>query len=89
MERHVNWLVLGNAMLCTFFVAVGYMVFVVSLPTLAQKLGADLIEVSWALISYQLATISLSLVFGRVGDLYGRHAVFEAGIAVFTIASFL
>jgi len=89
MERHVNWLVLGNAMLCTFFVAVGYMVFVVSLPTLAQKLGADLIEVSWALISYQLATISLSLVFGRVGDLYGRHAVFGAGIAVFTIASFL
>ncbi|MBI2358070.1 MAG: MFS transporter [Deltaproteobacteria bacterium] len=89
MERRVDWLMLGNAMLCSFFVAVGYMIFVVSLPTLAQKLGADLIAISWALISYQLATISLSLVFGRVGDLYGRHAVFGTGIAVFTIGSFL
>lgn len=80
---------LSNAMLCSFLVAVGYMIFIVSLPTLAQKLGADLIEISWALISYQLATISLSLVFGRVGDLYGRDAVFGSGIAVFTIASLL
>lgn len=89
MDRRVNWLVLGNAMLATFIVAVGYMIFIISLPTLAKELDADLIEISWALISYQLATISLSLVFGRVGDLYGRHSVFGVGIAVFTAGSFL
>lgn len=89
MERRVNWLMLGNAMLCTFFVGIGYMIFIISLPTLANRLGTDLLGISWAMISYQLATISLSLVFGRVGDLYGRPKVFRQGILVFTLASLL
>lgn len=89
MKRRIDWLMLSNAMLCSFIVALGYMIFIISLPTLAKKLNADLIEISWALISYQVATISLSLVFGRLGDLHGRHTVLGAGIAVFTLGSFL
>ncbi|MBI2088361.1 MAG: MFS transporter [Deltaproteobacteria bacterium] len=89
MEKRVDWLMLSNAMLCTFFVGIGYMIFIISLPTLANRLGTDLLGISWAMISYQLATISLSLVFGRAGDLYGRAKIFRHGILVFTLASLL
>lgn len=61
----------------------------ISLPTMADGLGTDLLGISWALISYQLASISLSIVFGRIGDVYGRQRVYGFGFIVFTGSTFL
>lgn len=76
-------------MLSGFLTGAAARIFVISLPTLANKLGTDITGISWALIAYPLATVSLSLIFGRVGDLYGRQTVFLVGFAVFTAASLL
>lgn len=89
MKSRINWNLLTNAMLSGFLTGVAGRIFVISLPTLANKLGTDITGISWALIAYPLATVSLSLIFGRVGDLYGRQSVFVVGFAVFTTASFL
>ena len=53
--------------------------FVVALPTIANTLHADILGISWAIIAYQLPRISLSVVFGRLGDIHGRYAIYDGG----------
>ncbi len=59
------------------------------MPTVAQSLGTDLLGVSWALLSYQLANIGLSMIFGRISDLWGREKMFALGFLVFSVSSLL
>ena len=59
------------------------------MPTVAQSLGTDLIGVSWALLSYQLSNIGLSVVFGRISDIWGREKMFALGFFVFAVSSLL
>ncbi len=59
------------------------------MPTVARSLGTDLLGVSWALLSYQLSNIGLSVVFGRISDLWGREKMFALGFLVFAISSLL
>jgi EmrB/QacA subfamily drug resistance transporter len=40
-------------------------------------------------IAYQISQISLSLIFGRIGDLYGRHKLFAAGLVVSSMAALM
>lgn len=76
-------------MLGTFLSGAASRIFNISLPTVAQSLGTDLAGVSWAYLGYQLSNVGLSLVFGRVGDLYGREKIFAIGFAVFALSSLL
>src|SRR5262245_5496008 len=64
-------------------------IFIVSLPTIAVALHADILGISWALIAYQLASISLSVVFGRLGDIHGRYAIYGVGFALMAVTSLL
>ncbi|MDP6561229.1 MAG: MFS transporter, partial [Candidatus Binatia bacterium] len=61
----------------------------ISLPSMARGLETDILGISWALISFQLASISLSVVFGRVGDIYGRRTVYLMGFLILAVSSFL
>src|SRR2546429_7917465 len=69
-----------------FVTGVATRIFIVSLPTLAGALNTDIIAISWALIVYQLAGISLSVVFGRLGDMHGRHVIYGTGFAIMTVS---
>src|ERR671918_1641021 len=59
------------------------------MPTVAQSLGTDLLGVSWALLSYQLSNIGLSVIFGRISDLWGREKMFALGFLIFAVSSLL
>jgi EmrB/QacA subfamily drug resistance transporter len=89
MSKHTDVLLLVNAMMGQFISGVATRVFIVSLPTIAAALDADILAVSWALIAYQLAGISLSVVFGRLGDIHGRYAIYGAGFVIMTLSSVL
>jgi EmrB/QacA subfamily drug resistance transporter len=89
MTKHTDVLLLVNAIVGQFFSGVASRIFVVSMPTIAAALNADILAVSWALIAYQLAGISLSVVFGRLGDLHGRQWIYGAGFVVMTLSSLL
>ena len=82
-------LLLANAMMGQFITGVATRIFIVSLPTIAGALNADILAVSWALIAYQLAGICLSVVFGRLGDLHGRYAIYGIGFVIMTVTSVL
>jgi MFS family permease len=82
-------LLLANAILGQFLSGFATRIFIVSLPTLAAALDADMLAISWALIAYQLAGISLSVVFGRLGDVRGRYLIYGLGFGVMAVASLL
>jgi MFS family permease len=82
-------LLLANAITGQFLTGVASRIFIVSLPTIASALNADILVISWALIAYQLAGISLSVVFGRLGDVYGRDAIYGLGFAIMAVSSLL
>jgi EmrB/QacA subfamily drug resistance transporter len=89
MTERTDTLLLVNAMTGQFISGVATRIFIVSLPTVAAALDADILAVSWALIAYQLAGICLSVVFGRLGDIHGRYAIYGGGFVVMTLSSVL
>jgi EmrB/QacA subfamily drug resistance transporter len=61
----------------------------VALPTISRELGAGVSDLQWIVDGYILVFASLLLTGGILGDRYGRKRAFLAGLAVFTLASFL
>jgi len=89
VDSRINYLLLGTALLGTFFSGTATRIVAISMPTVAQSLGTDLLGISWALLSYQLSNIGLSVVFGRISDLWGREKMFALGFVVFATSSLL
>jgi MFS family permease len=89
VTERIQWPFLANAVLGQFLAGLTARSFTISLPTVASNLGTDILGISWALISFQLASVSLSLVFGRLGDLYGRSKLCALGFVVLATSSFL
>lgn len=61
----------------------------VALPTFADVFSATFQQVQWVVLAYLLATTTLIVGVGRMGDMLGRRRLFMVGIAVFTTASIL
>lgn len=89
MNSSTNWLLLINAGLGNFLAGTASRIFAVSMPTVASSLDTTIVGISWAVISFQISTISLSLVFGRIGDIYGRQKIFGLGFLVSAIGASL
>ena len=89
MDPRTNWLLLANAALGNFVAGTASRIFSVSLPTVAASLETTIVGIAWAVIAYQISQISLSLIFGRIGDIYGRHTLFGLGLVVSSIGALL
>lgn len=61
----------------------------VGLPTLAQTFDASFQAVQWVVLAYLLATTTLIVSVGRLGDIIGRRRLLLAGVFLFTTASVL
>src|SRR5213596_3006896 len=61
----------------------------VALPSIKQDLGFSGSSLAWVVNAYLIAFGGLLLLAGRFGDILGRKNVFMAGIALFTVASFV
>ncbi len=82
-------LLLANALLGAFLSGAAIRIFDVAMPTVAADLNTDLVGVVWAVLGFSLAASGLSLVFGRIGDLYGHHKIYGLGYLVFLAGSLL
>ncbi len=59
----------------------------VALPSIMRSFGTTLPRTEWVVLIY-LLTITVSLLFwGRVGDQYGKGAVYLAGMLAFSVGS--
>ncbi|MEV0226503.1 MFS transporter [Streptomyces sp. NPDC050704] len=72
-----------------FMVALDFSVLNVALPVLGQDLGMSQSTLQWAVTAFALPSGGFLLLFGRMGDLYGRRRLFLTGLALFGAASLL
>lgn len=79
--------VLASLALSTLLPALAISSANVALPTLAVHFRVDLAAASWVVLAYLLATTTLLVGAGRLGDLMGRRRVLVAGVALFGAAS--
>ena len=61
----------------------------VALPAIQEDLDTGLAGQQWIVEAYMLTLVSLLLVGGSLGDLYGRRRVFMLGLSGFAVASVL
>ena len=59
----------------------------VALPYIQRDFDSNLSTIKWVSIVGFIVAASLSLCFGRAGDIYGRRAVYRAGIGVYTVGA--
>ncbi|MFB6640863.1 MFS transporter [Streptomyces chartreusis] len=72
-----------------FMVALDFSVLNVALPVLGADLGMSQSALQWAVTAFALPSGGFLLLFGRIGDLYGRRRLFLTGLALFAAASVL
>ncbi|MFE5185574.1 MFS transporter [Streptomyces sp. NPDC056628] len=72
-----------------FMVALDFSVLNVALPVLGADLGMDRSALQWAVTAFALPSGGFLLLFGRIGDLYGRRRLFLTGLGLFAAASVL
>ncbi len=61
----------------------------VGLPSMGEAFAASFEEVQWIVLAYLLASTTLVVGAGRLGDIAGRRRLLLAGLVIFTLASAL
>ncbi len=61
----------------------------IALPTIGDEFAMDAVLLSWVSISFILAASMFLVPFGKAADIYGRKKIFQYGMILFTLSSFL
>lgn len=81
-------LVIASVMASMAMVAIEATIVSTAMPQIVAQLG-DLHLYSWVFSSFLLAQTAMTVVFGKLADLYGRKPIVLAGIAIFLLGSIL
>ena len=57
----------------------------IAFPAITTAFGLRVSDIQWVVICYVLAQSCFSIVFGKLGDLYGHRRVFMVGAGLATI----
>src|SRR5215471_7204319 len=88
-----KWTALSNTTLGMFMAALDSSIVLISLPAIFRGIRLDPLMPSnigyllWMLMGYLVVTAVLVVTFGRLGDIFGRVRMYNAGFAIFTAAS--
>ena len=81
-------LIIASVMASMAMVAIEATIVSTAMPQIVAELG-DLHLYSWVFSSFLLTQTAMTVIFGKLADLYGRKPVILAGIAIFLIGSVL
>ncbi len=76
-------------MIGVMITAVDTTIVVLALPEIERSLHVALASVVWVVIGYLLVITLLATQVGRLGDMFGRVRMYEAGFLVFIVGSAL
>ena len=93
--RHVpyKWIALSNTTLAVVMAMVNASSLLIALPAIFRGIHLDplnpdnFVYLLWILMGYGLVTAVLVVLFGRLGDMFGRVRMYNAGFVVFTVAA--
>ncbi len=89
MPKGVRWGILFVIVLSVFMSTLDSSIVNVALPTMSKSLSVSSGAIAWVVSIYLIAVSATMLLFGRLGDIYGKTTVFQIGLAVFTLGSLL
>ena len=91
-ERY-KWVALSNTTLGVLIASVDGSIVIISLPAIFRGIGLDPLApgnisyLLWMILGYLLVSAVLVVALGRLGDMFGRVRMYNAGFAVFAGAS--
>jgi MFS family permease len=84
-QRLIVVLLLG----ANFMLSADFSILNIALPVVGEAVGLDVNNLPWVTTAFALPAAGLSLLFGRLGDLYGQRRIFLIGLSLLTAASLL
>ncbi len=88
LTRRRVLIIIGSLLLGMLLAALDQTVVSTALPTIVGDLGGAS-HLSWVVTAYLLAMTVSTPLWGKLGDLYGRKAFFQASIVLFLVGSVL
>jgi MFS family permease len=88
-----KWVALSNTTLGMLVATINSSIVIISLPAIFRGIHLDPLRpgnvsyLLWMLMGYLVISAVLVVAFGRLGDIYGRVKMYNAGFAIFTAAS--
>jgi MFS family permease len=90
-----KWIALSNTTAAVFMSALDGSIVIIAMPAIFRGIGLDplaagnIFYLLWMIMGYRLVQAVLVVTVGRMGDMFGRVRIYNAGFAVFTFASVL
>ncbi|HSZ35832.1 MAG TPA: MFS transporter [Acidimicrobiales bacterium] len=100
MTRHqvddrYKWVALANTTAATFMAVLDGSIVIIALPAIFRGIHlnplapGNITYLLWMIMGYRLVQAVFVVSLGRLGDMFGRVRIYNAGFAVFTFASVL
>jgi MFS family permease len=93
LSERYKWIALSNTTLGVLIASVDGSIVIISLPAIFRGIGLDPLApgnisyLLWMILGYLLVSAVLVVALGRLGDMFGRVRMYNAGFAIFAIAS--
>jgi MFS family permease len=90
-----KWVALSNTTLGVLLATINQSILLIALPDIFRGVGVDPLATGntslllWLIMGYLVVTAVLVVGLGRLGDMYGRVKMYNAGFAIFTFFSIL
>ncbi|GAA1633309.1 MFS transporter [Georgenia ruanii] len=90
-----RWVVLSNTTLGVLMATINASILLIALPDIFRGIGINPLTpgntsyLLWLIMGYMVVTAVLVVSFGRLGDMFGRVRMYNAGFAVFAVFSIL
>ncbi|MBB2893699.1 MFS transporter [Flexivirga oryzae] len=90
---HYKWIVLSNTTLGVLIATINSSILLIALPDIFRGIKINPLApgntslLLWLIMGYMVVTAVLVVGLGRLGDMYGRVRIYNAGFAIFTFFS--
>jgi EmrB/QacA subfamily drug resistance transporter len=94
-DDRYKWVALANTTASMFMATVDGSIVIIALPAIFRGIHLDPLAAGnisyllWMIMGYRLVQAVLVVTVGRLGDMFGRVKIYNAGFVVFTVASIL
>ncbi|ABS54581.1 major facilitator superfamily MFS_1 [Methanoregula boonei 6A8] len=80
-------IIIAILMLGTLMGSLDSTIVILAFPTISDSLHAEFVTTLWIILIYLLVVAICTTQLGRIGDIYGRSRMFNAGFGIFTVGS--
>ncbi|KLL10329.1 MULTISPECIES: MFS transporter [Protofrankia] len=94
-DDRYRWVALANTTAAMFMAGLDGSIVIIAMPSIFRGINLDPLALGnvgyllWMIMGYSLVQAVLVVTLGRLGDMFGRIRIYNAGFVVFTIASIL